>query len=231
MKKYCSICKQPLADKNALVCDKCGRPTTPIDIFDRLSADNVLSGKEKKLLSFIGGMTIVVCAISLLQWIIMTASFSSLSGTLTENWNAGLIEQTEENIMSYQMLKRLYGAFITIGIIFIIEQLAMVFLGVMILLKKAWAVQVCRVMYIINAVLYFLSGNIICGIIEIYLIVKLNGILSKMEGGAEYNRITYETAKKAAEIAADPTKWQCRGCGFINPNTVSECKSCGKWKI
>lgn len=230
MKKYCSVCKQALANSNALVCDKCGKPTTPIDIFDRLSNDNVLSDKEKKLLSFIGGMNIIVCVISLIQWIIMTASFGSLSSTLTENWNAGLIEQTPENIATYQMLTRLYGIIVTIGIIIIIEQLATVFLGVMILLKKAWAVQVCRVMYIINAVLYFLSGNFISGIIEIYLIVKLNGMLSRMEGGAEYNRITYESAKKAAEIAADPTKWQCKGCGFINPNTVSECKSCGKWK-
>ncbi len=37
MKKYCSLCKQPLANNNCIVCDKCGKPTTPIDIFDKMA--------------------------------------------------------------------------------------------------------------------------------------------------------------------------------------------------
>ncbi|MBS7369202.1 MAG: hypothetical protein KIG62_03510 [Oscillospiraceae bacterium] len=59
---------------------------------------------------------------------------------------------------------------------------------------------------------------------------KLNAILSKMEGGAEYTAAAMQAAKEEAELAADPTKWRCKFCSFINSYTVSECKSCGKWK-
>lgn len=230
MKKYCSVCKKPLANPNAFACDKCGKPTTPIDIFDRVASDNYLSGKEKKLLEFIGIMNIVACAISIISWIVMTSMFASADKSLVAQWNAGLIEQTAENIAVYESTRLVCKGFVVIGVFMIVEQLGSMFFGVMILLKKAWAVQVSRVLYIINAVLYFIGGNIISGIIGIYLAVKLNGIISKMEGGAEYSRRSAEDAKRAAEIANDKTVWQCASCGYVNPIATSECKSCGKWR-
>lgn len=230
MKKYCSECRRPLANPNAIVCDKCGKQTTPIDIFDRLASDNMLSSKEKKILEFIGIMGIIGCVISIIEWLIITIQFGSSAQILTEQWNAGLIEQTPENIAAYQTVKLVANGFVTIGVIVMIEQAAALFLSAMILLKRSWAVQICRVLYIINIVLYFISGNFISAIIVIYIVVKLNGIISKMEGGAEYSRVREENARIAAELAADPTKWQCKNCGFINPTTVSECKSCGRWK-
>lgn len=230
MKKYCSVCKQPLANPNAFACDKCGKPTTPIDFFDRVASDNYLSGKEKKLLEFIGIMNIVACVISLIMWIVLVSLFASAGKTLTAQWNAGLIEQTVENAAAVEVSKMITRGFVIIGVIMIIEQLGSLFFGVMILLKKVWAVQVSRVLYIVNAVLYFIGGNIISGIISVYLAVKLNGMISRMEGGSEYNRRSAEDAKKAAEIANDKTVWQCRNCGYVNPIATSECKSCGKWK-
>ena len=96
------------------------------------------------------------------------------------------------------------------AIIVVVEQLcfAALFFSVMILLKRAWAVQVSRVLYIINIIIHFLSGNIISAIITIYIVVKLNAIISKMDGGAEYTVVTMEAAKEEAEFAADPTKWR-----------------------
>lgn len=230
MKKYCSVCRRPLANPNAFACDKCGKPATPIDLFDLVASDNYLSSKEKKLLEFIGIMNIVACVVSLIMWIVLTSLFASVGKTLTEQWNMGLIEQTAENIAAYEASKLLSKELVIIGVIMIVEQLGSLFFGVMILLKKAWAVQVCRILYIINAVLYLLSGNIISGIIVIYLAIKLNGIISKMEGGAEYSRRSIEESKKAAEIANNKTVWQCKNCGYVNPVAQSECKSCGKWK-
>lgn len=230
MTKYCSVCKKPLADPNAFTCDKCGKPTTPIDIFYRLASDNCLSSKEKKLLEFIGIMTIVACAVSIIMQFVMTALFSGASKELTAQWNAGLIEQTAENAAAYESMKRLFNVFVIFSVITLTEQAGTLFFGVMILLKKAWAVQVCRVLYIINAVLYLLGGNIISGIIAIYLSIKLGGVISKMKGGSEYNRRSAEDAKKAAEIANDKTVWQCKNCGYVNPIAMSECKSCGKWR-
>ncbi|MDE7363008.1 MAG: hypothetical protein K2N38_13865 [Oscillospiraceae bacterium] len=230
MKKYCSVCKQPLANPNAFACDKCGKPTTPIDFFDRVASDNYLSGKEKKLLEFIGIMNIVACVISLIMWIVLVSLFASAGKTLTAQWNAGLIEQTVENAAAVEVSKMITRGFVIIGVIMIIEQLGSLFFGVMILLKKVWAVQVSRVLYIVNAVLYFIGGNIISGIISVYLAVKLNGMISRMEGGSEYNRRSAEDAKKAAEIANDKTVWQCKNCGYVNPIAMSECKSCGKWR-
>lgn len=121
--------------------------------------------------------------------------------------------------------------YVIIGTIMIVEQLGSLFFGVMILLKKAWAVQVSRVLYIVNAVLYFIGGNIISGIISVYLAIKLNGMISKMEGGSEYSRRSAEETKRAAEIANNKTVWQCKSCGYVNPIAISECKSCGKWKM
>lgn len=74
MKKYCSVCKRPLANPNDFTCDKCGRLTTPIDLFDRTASDNYLTSKEKKLLEFIGIMNIVACAVSLIMWIVITSA-------------------------------------------------------------------------------------------------------------------------------------------------------------
>ena len=230
MKKYCSVCKQPLANPNAFACDKCGKPTTPIDFFDRVASDNYLSEKEKKLLELIGILNIVACVISIITWIVTVSLFASVAKNLTAQWNAGLIEQTAENAASVEAAKMLSSGCVVIGVIMIVEQLGSLFCGIMILLKKTWAVQVCRVLYIINAVLYFIGGNMISGIISIYLAVKLNGMISRMEGGSEYSRRSAEDAKKAAEIANDKTVWQCKNCGYVNPVAISECKSCGKWR-
>lgn len=231
MKKYCSVCKRPLENPTAFACDKCGKPTTPIDIFDRVASDNYLTSKEKRLLEFIGIMNIVACIVSLIMWIVITSLYANADKTLTAQWNAGFIEQTAENIAAYEMSKMVCRGFVIIGTFMIVEQLGSLFFGVMILLKKAWAVQVSRVLYIVNAVLYFIGGNIISGIISVYLAIKLNGMISKMEGGSEYSRRSAEEAKRATEIANDKSVWQCKSCGYVNPIAISECKSCGKWKM
>lgn len=230
MKKYCSLCKQPLANDNCIVCDKCGKPSTPIDIFDKMASDNCLDNKEKRMLEFIGILNIISCVISIIEWLILTAVLGNMSTTLQEQMNAGLIVETAENLAAYESTLSMCGLMSTLGIIVIVEQLAALFLSIMILLKRAWAVQVSQVLYIINIIIYFLSGNIISAIITIYIVVKLNAIISKMDGGAEYTVAAMEAAKEEAELAADPTKWRCKSCGFINSYTVSECKSCGKWK-
>lgn len=230
MKKYCSLCKRPLANNNCIVCDKCGKPTTPVDIFDKMASDNCLDNKEKRMLEFIGILNIISCVISIIEWLILTAVFGNMSATLQEQMNAGLIVETAENLAAYESTLSMCGLMSTLGIIVIVEQLAALFLSIMILLKRAWAVQVSQVLYIINIIIYFLSGNIISAIITIYIVVKLNAIISKMDGGAEYTVAAMEAAKEEAELAADPTKWRCKSCGFINSYTVSECKSCGKWK-
>ena len=230
MQKYCSLCKQPLANSNCIVCDKCGKPTTPSDIFDKMASDNCLDSKEKRMLEFISILNIISCVISIIEWMILTAVFGNMSTTLQEQMNAGLIVETAENLSAYESTLSMCGLMSTLGIIVIVEQLAALFLSIMILLKRAWAVQVSQILYIINIIIYFLSGNIISAIITIYIVVKLNAIISKMDGGAEYTVAAMEAAKEEAELAADPTRWRCKSCGFINSYTVSECKSCGKWK-
>lgn len=230
MKKYCSLCKKPLERNDCIVCDKCGRPTTPIDIFDRVASDNCLSGKEKRLLEFIGTLNIISCIIALIEWLIICAVFSGMREDLIEQMAADLIVKTPENIAVYVSSVSVFGFLTALGTIVIIEQLGALFLGVMFLLKKAWAVQVSRVLYIINIVIYFLSGNFISGVITLYIVIKLNRIISKMEGGTEYTAAAIQAEKEEAELAADPTKWRCKSCGFINTNSFSECRSCGRWK-
>lgn len=230
MKKYCSECKQPLANPAAFICDKCGKPTKPMDIFNRVASDNYLSSKEKSLLEFIGLMNILSCFISVIEWIVIISVCARSNNSLAAQWEMGLIVQTTDNIARFEAARLLYKTLIVIGTIYIFEQLGSLLFGVMILLKKAWAVQVCRVLYIINAVLYFLAGNIISFIIVLVMASKLSNIISKMEGGSEYNRRHAEEAIRAAEIAADKTVWQCKNCGYVNPVSAAECKSCGKWK-
>jgi|GEM_PF-5893082 len=48
--------------------------------------------------------------------------------------------------------------------------------------------------------------------------------------GTEYTIAAVEAAQEKAELAANPTKWRCKSCGFINIHTASECKSYGQWK-
>lgn len=230
MKKYCSVCKHPLANPNAFTCDKCGKPTKPMDIFNRVASDNYLSAKEKTLLEFIGIMNIVACVVSIVEWIVIISIFSHTDKLMVSQWDAGLVVQTAENIAAFEASRHINKIFITIGTFMIAEQLGTLFFAVMILLKKSWAVQVCRVLYIFNAVLYLLAGNIISGIIVICMAVKLNGIIAKMEGGSEYDWRAAEESKRAADIANDKTVWQCKNCGYVNPIARSECRSCGKWK-
>lgn len=182
------------------------------------------------MLELIGILNIISCVISIIEWLILTAVFGNIRAALQEQMNAGLIVETAENLATYQSTLSMCGLMSTLGIIVIVEQLAALFFSVMILLKRAWAVQVSRVLYIINIIIHFLSGNIISAIITIYIVVKLNAIISKMDGGAEYTAAAMQAEKEEAELAADPTKWRCKSCGFINSYTVSECKSCGKWK-
>lgn len=182
------------------------------------------------MLELIGILNIISCVISIIEWLILTAVFGNIRAALQEQMNAGLIVETAENLAAYQSTLSMCGLMSTLGIIVIVEQLAALFFSVMILLKRAWAVQVSRVLYIINIIIHFLSGNIISAIITIYIVVKLNAIISKMDGGAEYTAAAMQAEKEEAELAADPTKWRCKSCGFINSYTVSECKSCGKWK-
>lgn len=230
MKKYCSVCKRPLADPNAFICDKCGKPTKPLDIFNRLASDNFLSSKEKSLLEFIGFMNILSCVISMFEWIVIISICAHSDSVLAAQWEAGLVVQTTDNIARYQTARLLYKTLTVIGTVYIFEQLGSLFFAVMILLKKVWAVQVSRVLYIINAVLYLISGNIISFVIVLSLALKLKSIISKMEGGSEYNARRAEEAIRAAEIAGDKNVWQCKSCGYVNPVSASECKSCGKWK-
>lgn len=230
MKKYCSVCKHPLANPNAFTCDKCGKPTKPMDIFNRVASDNYLSAKEKTLLEFIGIMNIVACVVSIVEWIVIISIFSHTDKLMVSQWDAGLVVQTAENIAAFEASRHINKIFKTIGTFMIAEQLGTLFFAVMILLKKAWAVQVCRVLYIFNAVLYLLAGNIISGIIVICMAVKLNSIITKMDGGSEYSHRSAKEAKRASEIANDKTVWQYKSCGYVNPIAISECKSCGKWK-
>ena len=230
MKKYCSECKRPLADPNVFTCDKCGRPTKPIDLFDRVASDNYLSSKEKSLLEFIGIMNIVSCVISLIECLVVVSLCAHADKTLVMQWDAGLVVQTAENIARFETARLLYKMLRTIGLIYIFEQLGSLFFGVMVLLKKAWAVQVLRVLLIINAVLYLPAGNVISFIIAVSMAIKLRSIISKMEGGSEYNRRHAEDIMRSDYIASNKTIWQCKSCGYVNPISASECKSCGKWK-
>ena len=229
MKKYCSECRQPLADPQSMVCDKCGRPTTPVGVFDTMASENCLSGGEKRGLEIIGIVNIAACVISLIQWIVMLVSFADARAQVTALMSSQLFPTAEE-MASYRASIMVCNVFTVMGVIMLLLQLAAAALGVMIFLKKVWAVRTASVMYIINVVLYVISGNIISAALTIYLIVKLNSILSKMAGGAEYIAQAEKLAKEEAEIAADRTKWRCKSCGFINGISSSECKSCGKWK-
>lgn len=80
--------KKPLANLSAFACDKCGKPTTPIDIFDKMASDNCLDGKEKRMLELIGNLNIISCVISIIEWLILTAVFGNMSAALQEQMNA-----------------------------------------------------------------------------------------------------------------------------------------------
>ena len=230
MKSYCSVCKQPLANKNNAVCDKCGKPTVPVGFFDRYESDNCLDRSDKKLLEFIGIINIAACVLSLIEMIILIVSFSSAKNALVSSMEMGAIQQTAENMAIYKSYMSMYTILIVVGVIVAIEQLVSGVLGVMLFLKRVWAVHIAKVLYIVNVVINFLSGNIISGVLVIVLIVKLNSILDKMDGGNQYYVVSSAKAKAQAELEADATKWRCKSCGFINHIATSECKSCGKWK-
>lgn len=226
MKKYCSVCRKPLADPNAAICDKCGKPTMPVDFFNRAASDNILSSREKTLLEVIGIFTVVACAFSIFQCLLINGIFANQIKQLQYQIEIGWIENSPENLAKIGAYSATANVFKIITTFIIIEQLATAVLGIMVALKKAGAVRIAQVIYIINAVLYLLSANIISAVIEIVLAVKLGGIISKMKGGLKYA----EAAESAADVPFDPANWQCKFCGYINPNTISECKSCGKWK-
>ncbi len=228
MKKYCSECKQVLAQNNCVVCDKCGKPTKPIGFFDRISADNCLTSSDKRLLEFICVISAIAAFIGLVQFIIMTAAFAgNISAT-----NRILVEYalTEEEILTCHSSIKINTVLMTVCGIAIAEQAATLFISAALGLKKSWAVQVAQILYIINAIIYAVSANIISAAISIYLAVKLSKMLTKMEGGAEYTAMAIEKEIEEANLAADKTKWRCKSCGFINHINDSECKSCGKWK-
>lgn len=78
----------------------------------------------------------MACAVSLIMWIVITSLYANADKTLTVQWNAGLIEQTAENIVAYEMSKMVCRGFVIIGTFMIVEQLGSLFFGVMILLKR-----------------------------------------------------------------------------------------------
>ena len=51
----------------------------------------------------------------------------------------------------------------------------------------------------------------------------------KPAGKAEVLEI-YDRSEDTAKTNADKTVWTCKGCGYVNPVSAAECKSCGKWK-
>lgn len=227
MKKYCSECMLPLAYPAAVTCDKCGKPTRPIDIFERVTSDDHLTSKDKKLFGFVGVMNIAASVIALIWTLIMIAAVSDGITGLVYKLDAGLVEP--ENILRFRALILFWRSVVILSVILAVEQLVTLFFSVMILLKKAWAVHVCRVLYLVNTVLYFLLANLISFVISLCTTIKLSNFISKMDGGSEYNRRAEDVAK-AAYIASDKTVWQCKSCGYVNPVSASECKSCGKWK-
>ena len=226
MKKYCSECRLPLASSAAVTCDKCGKPTRPTNIFERIAGDEYLSPKDKKLLGFIGALDIAACVISMLWTLLVIVVITEVSARLADRLSMGLIEP--EYVERFRFMLVFYRNFVIFSVITVVEQLVTLLFSVMILLKKEWAVQVCRGLYLVNAVLYFLFGNLISFAMGLYLTIRLSGFISKLERGSEYDRRA-ENVMRSAYIASDKTVWDCRSCGYVNPVSASECKSCGKW--
>lgn len=198
MKKYCSECKLPLAYPAAVTCDKCGKPTRPMDIFERVAIDGFLPLKDKKQFRLIGVMNIAACVISMLWELLMLAVAARFGGDLSDGSPMPNFFSFKFWVFLFLVVRyKILGFF---GGVIIVWQIGTLFFSVMILLKKAWAVQICRELYFVNAVVYFVLGNPIGFALGLCIAVKLDGFFSKME--AARNTI----------------------------NAAPECKSCGKRK-
>lgn len=233
MKRYCSSCKQPLANPDNAICDKCGNRTEPIGYFERFETDNYLSEKDKNTVKFIGWFNVVGCLLLLFVNVVQYLNIRAELESLRYMWDIERIEQTAENLQYIREYSAYHLASAISLAVMAIDYAFTIFLGIMILLKKSWALRVARVLYVINAILNILALDIAGFIITMILASKLKKVLAKMHGGEEYNNMKYEADKKQvaqAAISADTSVWQCKSCAYINPNSASECKSCGKWK-
>ncbi len=145
MKKYGSVCRKPLTDPNAAICDKCGKSTTLVDFFNKSASDNILSSREKTLLEVIGIFTVVACAFSICECLLINGIFANQIKQLQYQIEIGWLENSPENLAQIGAYLAAANVFKIITIIIIIEQLATVVLGTMAALKKAGAVRAAQV--------------------------------------------------------------------------------------
>lgn len=228
MKKYyCSECKKKLENKNNAVCDKCGRPTTPVGFIQRFEEKNILDPEDKKLLKFIGMATLITSIISFCYSCIMIPIIAS---NIEYYSVMKLFLTKEEDISAFNTyIGTLSIALVLFVLLLLIELFYIVFGGAMYLMKSK-AIKLSKTLYIIDLIIDFLSGSIWGIVVDIWILTKIGDIIPKISGGSEYEYHAKKEKEKQAAIDNDTTKWRCKSCGYINSSSVSECKSCGKYK-
>ncbi len=228
MKKYyCSECKKQLANKNDALCDKCGKPTTPVGFIQRFEEKNILDETDKKLLRLIGMVTLITSVITLVYSAIMISVFSDY----VEYYSLlKLLLSEAEDIASCNTYIGIYTVGIVIFVFLVLVELFYIIFGGGLYLMKAKAIKISKTLYIIDLIVDVLSLSIWGVVVDIWILTKIGDIIPKVAGGSEYEYHAKKEREKQAAIDNDSTKWRCKSCGYVNTSSDSECKSCGKYK-
>lgn len=222
MKWYCSECGAKLPNKNVALCERCGQLTTAVaqrkpkeQEENAHEQENFLTDGDKKLLRFIGVLSIVSSSvIILIVTIMLIVVVWLLNGSIAE-------QDVANNIVLTVMV-------VIIDSIAVAEQIAIIIFSIMVCRAKQWAVIILRIMYTINAITSFIMFNIIGGVLCLVILSKIKTIMTRMKGGSEYNYKMKLRRDDERRLQEDPTRWRCKFCGYINDISSSECKSCGR---
>lgn len=245
MKKYCSECKKPLENPRNAICDKCGKKTVPTAFYERFSSIAAMDKKDKNMLHIIGIANIVTGVMTIIQIFMLLEMLEANVESLTYSLSKGFLPDTGETRQMVSSAVSSAQAANVVGVVLMIAELFFALLGVLLVMKISFAIKTASIFYAVNIVLYLVPLNIMASVMLIYgfnflpqliaadivgvtaslfLLIEMRKLVKKLKS---YDAHT----KEYATVKNEPTPgWQCNICGYLNPDSLSECKSCGKYK-
>ncbi len=213
MKKYCRYCGKKMSDPRDNFCYACRKPGRPVDFFYRYAKKVDMDEDEIDLICeygetiFLGALILgSMVAIALIISLVFNAV-----GAEKDHVSVGLLA-----VMSVILAVLLIYAVIGIGLLRLDKRFV----------NREWKITV--IMLFVGLFRSRRGGPEIISAAMTHNKKKarenlLRAALMRLASGEK----TAETASKTDQPLSD---WMCRFCGYKNPSSRMECKSCGKIK-
>ncbi len=213
MKKYCRYCGKKMSDPRDNFCYSCRKPGKPVDIFFRYAKKVDMDEDEIDLIRQYGENIFFAALIfgSMVAIALIISLVINAVGADRDHVPAGMLAA-----MSVILAVLLIFAVVGIGLM---------------RLDKRFVNREWKISFIMLFVGLFRSRR---GGPEIISAALTHNKKVKQENLLRIALVHLANGEKPAEIAAETnqplTDWVCRFCGYENPSSRMECKSCGKIK-